>query len=659
MRSRYFKGEVTLAARFVRFALGLAFIVLGCSSAGPEGGEVTPPAGTCEGGCDAPPASRCVGATSFESYAPPGSCVEGACQYVATRGECTDGQVCRDGVCVGDDASLASLEIVPGSIRFEGTQSHYVVTIPTATDVVGVTPVLGDAGASLFVDDQPATSGAVTAIRWEGNAVRREVRIRVVAASGSSSTYSVLFLKYGQQAYVKASNAEAGDAFGGAVAVSSDGTTLAVGSAHEDGSAQGIGGDQADNGTYAAGAVYVFRRDTAGVWAQEAYVKPSKPVTHQYFGESLALSADGATLAVGAPSQSEVYVFRRGAEGKWGEDVRLASGPNDSFGSALALSTDGEVLAIGAREEASPAKGINGNPNNTTAPGAGAAYVYRRSGPGAWSQEVYIKASNTRQSTLFGASLAMSADGTVLVVGSPYEYSNAVGVNGAQDNVGAPGSGAAYVFRKNASGAWSQEAYVKASNTERNDEFGWSVALSAEGDTFVVGAPEEDSLARSINGNQGNGDTVHLESGAAYVFRRASGTWAQEAYVKAANSYGQHRFGRSVALSSDGSMLAVGATGEDGAARGINGDPTRNVDFSGSGAAYVFRRSGAGAWSQEAYVKASNADRDDYFSGVALSGDGSTLVVGATGEASAARGVDGNQADNSAKGAGAAYVFAM
>ena len=87
---------------------------------------------------------------------------------------------------------------------------------------------------------------------------------------------------------------------------------------------------------------------------------------------------------------------------------------------------------------------------------------------------------------------------------------------------------------------------------------------------------------------------------------------------------------------------------------GINGDQADNTARS-AGAVYVFVRQGS-TWTQQAYLKASNAGANDLFGGsVALSGD--TLAVGAYGEASAATAVNGNQADNTTVSAGAVYVF--
>jgi hypothetical protein len=202
-------------------------------------------------------------------------------------------------------------------------------------------------------------------------------------------------------------------------------------------------------------------------------------------------------------------------------------------------------------------------------------------------------------------------------------------------------------------GVWAQEAYVKASNTGLGDGFGYSVALSADGTTLAVGARDEDSAATGIGGDQTSNRFIN--SGAVYVFRRTAGVWAQEAYVKASNTGADDYFGWSVALSADGSALAVGAPEEDSAATGIGGDQTSNA-ANQSGAGYVFRRS-ATTWVQEAYVKASNTAATDSLGAGAISGDASTLAVGAYQEDSNATGVGGDQLNNAAADSGAVYVY--
>jgi trimeric autotransporter adhesin len=328
------------------------------------------------------------------------------------------------------------------------------------------------------------------------------------------------------------------------------------------------------------------------------------------------------------------------------------TGAGSSFGHSVALSADGSTLAVGAFEEDSAATGIGGNQTNNSAEGAGAVYVFTRSGM-TWSQQAYVKASNTDPRDQFGYSVALSADGSTLAVGAIWESSAAAGIGGDQGDNSAMHAGAVYVFTRSGT-TWSQQAYVKASNPDPGDQFGYSVALSADGSTLAVGAHGEGSAATGISGDQT--DNSVGRAGAVYVFTRSGATWSQQAYVKASNTDPEDYFGAHVALSEDGSTLAVGAIGEASAAIGIGGNQDDDSAVR-AGAVYVFTRSGP-TWSQQAYVKASNTDPEDFFGiRVALSADGSTLAVGAHGEASAATGIGGDQADNSAYQAGAVYVF--
>ena len=154
-------------------------------------------------------------------------------------------------------------------------------------------------------------------------------------------------------------------------------------------------------------------------------------------------------------------------------------------------------------------------------------------------QQAYLKASNTDANDLLGYSVALSGD--TLVVGAPQESSNATGVNGNQANNSAANSGAVYVFTRSGD-VWTQQAYLKASNTDANDQFGVSVAIS--GDTLAVGAQFEDS-----NGSQA--DNSAQDSGAVYVFTRSGGVWTQQAYLKGNNTEAGDQFGVSVAISGD------------------------------------------------------------------------------------------------------------
>ena len=219
----------------------------------------------------------------------------------------------------------------------------------------------------------------------------------------------------------------------------------------------------ADNSVTHAGAAYVYRRSAAGRWAIEAYVKAPNTGAFDQFGFALALSADGATLAVGA-----------------GEEDSAADGafhPADS-GYADALRDDNARVA-------------------------GAAYVYRRSAAGVWAIEAYVKAPNSGGGDRFGEALALSADGAALAVGARTEDSTASGAFHPGDpgyavaiaNNAADGAGAAYVYQRSSTGVWAVEAYLKAPNSGEDDQFGFALALSADGATLAVGAGAEDSAA--------------------------------------------------------------------------------------------------------------------------------------------------------------------
>lgn len=375
---------------------------------------------------------------------------------------------------------------------------------------------------------------------------------------------------------------------------------------------------------------------------QQGHLKASGASSDR-FGFSVAM--DGNTLVVGACNSGSAYVFERDGSGDWTQKslLKASNAPADLFGYAVAVS--GDMLVVTAPWENRASTGVNGDQNFGYAYHSGAAYVFVRNGNGDWIQEAYLKASNTDSDDLFGSSVAISGD--TIVVGARGEDSNATGVNGDQQSKGGTLSGAAYVFTRDGE-SWNQEAYLKASNTDRGDRFGTAVAIS--GSTIVVGADREDSGASGVDGDQ-HDDTVDW-AGAAYVFSRDGDGWSQQAYLKPGATDPHDEFGSSVAVSGD--TVVVGAPRDDSGAAGVDGDPG-NFDAADSGAAWVFARDG-NEWSLLAYLKASNPEAHDAFgSSVAISG--SAIVIGAIGEDSAARGIDGDQSDNNVAASGAAYVF--
>ena len=563
-----------------------------------------------------------------------------------------------------DQAELSSLTLSSGTLNpaFAGSATDYS-TMFVGTESVTVTPTAAESHATITVNGTAVVSGQASpeiALPF-GNST---ITIIVRAQDGTTTkTYTLVAHQLAREGYLKASNTDAGDQFGYSVALSGD--TLAVGAPHEASAVVGAGdGDQLDNSLPQSGAVYVFTR-TNGVWRQAAYLKASNTGAGDLFGWSVALSGD--TLAVGAIGESSaatgingnqadngaffsgaIYVFTR-INNEWSQQAYLKAsnaGASDFFGYSVALS--GETLAVGAMKEGSNSTGVNGNQSDNTALESGAVYVFTRSAD-LWSQQAYLKASNSGTGDRFGWSLSLA--GESLAVGATHEQSASTGVNGDQADNSASSSGAVYVFTR-AGATWAQEAYLKASNTNAGDNFGSSVAFS--GDTLAVGASQEGSVAVGVNGNQT--DNGASSSGAVYVFTRAGGAWSQQAYLKASNTEAGDQFGSSVAF--NGEVLAVSAPFEDGLGYGVDPGPAAegSNSASNSGAVYLFTRVGS-VWSQQAYVKATNTSANYQFgSSVALSGD--SLAVGSTGESASHTGViDGNSDDTSAPNSGAVYVW--
>lgn len=189
-------------------------------------------------------------------------------------------------------------------------------------------------------------------------------------------------------------------------------------------------------------------------------------------------------------------------------------------------------------------------------------------------------ASDGAASDWFGYRVAVSADGSTVVVGAEEVDSQ---------------RGAVYVYRWNGS-SWV-EIKLTASDPAAGDSFGYSVSVSADGNIVVVGAPGDDS-----------------QQGAAYAYRWNGSTWA-ETRISAEDGVAGDRFGNSVAVSGDSNTIVVGAYFDDDKG-------------SSSGSVYVFRRDGS-AYAQTKKLTASDGEANDEFGTcVSVSGNGNTVVVG-------------------------------
>ena len=617
----------------------------GMVDTGPESGMPTAPTGE-------PSAQTDGGKDSGE----PGVCPEG--EMEDGQGGCEDidecmgsADPCGRGTCINRKGGYAC-DCDPGYTEEDGQ----CVELNECSD-----PSLHpcDTVPPACVDLEPAEGGfaCVCPAGYDGS------------GRGSDGCVDVL-ANYLFKTYLKASNTDAEDGFGGAAALSGDGSTLAIGAPGEASAATGVNQDEGDDSARGSGAVYVFTR-MGDAWRQQAYLKASNAGPGDNFGSAVALSDDGDTLAIAAVSEDSaatgvnqdgahdsaggsgaVYVFRR-AGATWSQQAYVKpsnTDAQDGFGWATALSGDGTVLAVGAAFEDSG--GTDGSGAGDSAQDSGAVYVFSRTGS-AWQQEALLKAENADPEDHFGDAVALSGDGKTLAVGADGEDGADSGVGGdPSDNAGGH-NGAVYVFSATA-GSWEPQAYLKASNNDSDDYFGDAVALSDDGDTLAVRAPFEDGADRGVDGDPS--DNSGYNTGAVYVFSRTGTVWEQQAYLKAFNTGQEDGYHDALALSGDGSTLAFGASFEDSAATGVDASQDDN-DATNSGAVYAFSRTGA-TWKRKAYIKAPNTDADDSFGrAVALSTDGSVLAIGAPGEASAATGVDDDQNDNSAGASGAVYVY--
>ena len=478
------------------------------------------------------------------------------------------------------DASLSDLVLSTAALDqvFQSDSYTYTATVSYAVALTTVTPTTTDANAVVTVDGTAVASGSESgsiALEVGENAIE----VIVTAEDGvTTETYTVTVTREIPPASTDASLA---------------GLTLSAAALDQI--------FQSNSYTYTATVAYAMTSTTVTPTTNDANATVTVNGTAVASGSasgSIALAEGDNAIGVvvtaedGATTQTyTVTVTRQSAEAFVQQAYVKASntGPADAFGYSLAM--DGDTLAVGAFQQ--------GGSATSTPSFSGAVYVFTRTS-GVWSQEAFIKASNAGYGYNFGAAVALQGD--TLVVGEPNE-----GRTVASTSVG---SGAAYVYVRS-DGVWTEQAFLRASNNDDDDDFGYSVAV--DGDTAVIGAPGEDS-----SGPGGEADNSTATAGAVYVFTRSGTNWTQQAYLKASNAGVGHGFGSAVDV--ELGTLVVGAPNENS---GI-----------GRGAVYVFSEE-AGAWTEQAHVKGSYVNSFGDFTSrvsrfghtVALSGD--TVAVGA------------------------------
>jgi hypothetical protein len=345
---------------------------------------------------------------------------------------------------------------------------------------------------------------------------------------------------------------------GHSVAISADGNTAIVGA----------------RGDFPDGAAWIWTRDSAGGWTPAAKLVGSGGA-YSYQGDSVAISADGNTAAVGAPLDTSlhgaVWIFTR-TSGIWTQQGSKLSATKATAsarqGSSVALAADGNTLIVGAPDDNSD---------------AGSAWIWTRS-DGRWTQQGgSLVGSGAVGPAQQGASVALAADGSTAIVGGFWDDE---------------GRGAAWIWSRSG-GIWSQQGSKLVVPGAAAQAFeGYSVALSGDGNTAIVG-----------RGEYGGGPSI---------WSRSAGTWTRGATLFGSGTTGRvSRQGFSVSLSADGNRALVGDV----------------ADNNGTGAARVWART-AGGWTQlgSKLVGSSALDLTEQGFSCALSGDGKTAIVGGPGD---------------------------
>lgn len=515
----------------------------------------------------------------------------------------------------GDTALLSAPFDDWGSDQGQG--SAYVFTRSGTTWTQRAQLTASDAAEADRFGEEVALSGdtaLVGAIYDDVGANDAQGSVYVFTGSGAAWT---------EQAHLTADDSAAGDHFGGAVALVGD--TALIGAPTDDAGAQ-------EN----QGSVYIFTRSGA-TWTQRAHLAAADGVGGDFYGISVALAGDTALVGamyddVGAnASQGSAYVLT-GSGTAWAQQAHLTSSDGaagDNFGIAVAVK--GDTALVGA-----PNDDIGANADQ------GSAYVFVRGAAG-WELQQKLTADDGAATDLFGYAVALSGDGNKALVGA---YS--------ADGVGNANQGAAYVFVR--SGAtWTQQAKLTAMDGDDGDAFGISVALTADGNTALVGAflsdpgavndqgaayvftsgglywslqqklfaadgAAGDNLGRSVAisgdlalvGAPRDQVGANTLQGSAYVFSRSGTTWTEQEKLTASDGAAQDWFGFSVAIYGDTAL--VGAYNDD---VGPNDD---------QGSAYVFTRVTADTWAQQAQLTASDGEDDDFFGRSVALGNGVALV---------------------------------
>ncbi|MCB0851843.1 MAG: T9SS type A sorting domain-containing protein [Bacteroidetes bacterium] len=361
---------------------------------------------------------------------------------------------------------------------------------------------------------------------------------------------------------IVASDRAASDYFGNYVSLSGD--YLIAGARLADYDANG------GNYLSAAGAAYIFERNTSGVWVEVQKLVAADRGEDDFFGAGVAIDQNYAVVGAfndekdangGNPIDyaGSAYFFERNQAGTWIQVQKVVSTDRslfDWFGVSVDIS--GDYAVIGSMQDAA---GVNGG---SSVPQAGSAYIFERGVAGGWNMAQKIVADDRTSFSSFGVAVAI--DSNRIVVGAHQEDYDTSGTNPLEN------AGAAYIYERDIVGDWHQIQKISNSDRAVDDFFGGALAI--DGDWIIAGLLREDEDTLGMN--------TLSDAGSAYLFQRDSLTsqWSEVQKIVPAQRHEDARFGGTVDI--EDTLVMVGSQFNDFDANGGN-------FLDKAGAAYVFQ----------------------------------------------------------------------
>lgn len=289
-----------------------------------------------------------------------------------------------------------------------------------------------------------------------------------INSSGAVFLYSYNAGTWSFSQHLKASNPDINDRFGSAMCLNYTGDIIAITAPQEDSNGNYTSPNPSNNSNLSSGAVYVFEKNGTQ-WVETDFLKAPVSDSEDFFGFAIDINNDGTTLIISSLGDRSnatgingdqlnnnlrragaIHVYENEA-GLWIPNAYLKTNftrADMDFGFSIAIDATGLYILASARYESSTATGINGDDSNNGGIAIGACYLYKKSG-NTWLQDTYFKPLNSSNFLNLGYHVSMSRNGKKVVLGAPFDSSDATIINGDFLNTNSTQSGAVYVYSSN------------------------------------------------------------------------------------------------------------------------------------------------------------------------------------------------------------------